>query len=99
MKISLVITEGAKQIMMTPETEHERAALRMIAPGDTLRTVSQWGSFGDERKHVSYQVGKCEGGYYRAFETRDSLMLVITENVEDVLVLTKSASERIKEML
>lgn len=84
MKISIVFTEGAKQIMMTPETDHERKALKFIAPNSELKVVSKtrigWGTFGDDDKnYAEYQVSKCRGGYYRAFETKDSLMFVIEE--------------------
>jgi len=79
MKISIVLTDGAKQIMMTPETDHEKEALKMIAPDDVLKVVSRWGSFGNEREHTQYQISKCQGGYYRPFETRESLMFVIEQ--------------------
>ena len=84
MKISIVFTEGAKQIMMTPETPHEKTALSYIAPNDVLKTVSKpkrfMGTFADDPSdHVSYQIYQCKGGYYRAFETADSLMFVIEE--------------------
>jgi len=79
MKISIVITDGAKQIMLTPENKHETEALKYINPEDTLKVVSKWGSFANDYKHVNYQVSKCEGGYYRAFETEDSLMFVIED--------------------
>jgi len=80
MKISIVFTEGAKQIMMTPQTEHEKAALKHIAPDDELKVVGRWGSFGlGHSEHVSYSVGKCQGGYYRPFHEDDSMMFVIEE--------------------
>ena len=80
MKISLVITEGAKQIMLTPETNHEKEALAYIAKDDVLRTVRQVrGAFASVDEHVDFQVAECQGGYYRAFETEDSLMFVIKQ--------------------
>ena len=79
MKISMVITEGAKQIMMTPETDHEREALRYIGIDDELKVVKKWGIFGNDYDHVNYQVSKCQGGYYRPFETKESLMFVIED--------------------
>jgi hypothetical protein len=83
MKISIVFTEGAKQIMMTPETDHEKQALKYIAPDDELKVVSQkWGSFVEKREHVDYQVAKCQGGYYRLFNSEDSLMFVIEKSQE-----------------
>lgn len=88
MKISIIITEGAKQIMMTPETRVEKEALKFIAPSDTLKVVNKnrfvWGHFSDENEHVNYQISKSQGGYYRAFETRDSLMFIIEDEPEDV---------------
>ena len=82
MKISVLITNGAKQVMLTPEGKHEREALKLINPKGVLKVVSRWGSFADEHSHLNYQVAKCEGGYYRAFETTDSLMFVIEEEDE-----------------
>lgn len=79
MKISLVITEGAKQIMMTPENDHERKALRFIQPEDNLKAVSRWGTFDNEPNHCSYNVGKSQGGTYRRYATEDSLMFVVED--------------------
>lgn len=79
MKISMVIVEGAKQIMITPETEHEKEILRYIEPTDELSVVSKSGSFGDKYRHLNYQVAECQGGYYRPFEDTDSLMFIIKE--------------------
>jgi hypothetical protein len=79
MKISIVIAEGEKQIMMTPETEHERQALKFIAPEDKLTVACQWGTFDDEPSHFGYNTDKCKGGYYRRFAEKDSLMFVISE--------------------
>jgi len=79
MKISILITDEAKQIMMTPENEHERAALKMIAPGDKIEAETKWGTFFNaEEKLVGYDVEKCQGGYYRAYASDDSLMFIIT---------------------
>ena len=80
MKISIVIVEGAKQIMLTPETEHEKQALKFINPQDTLKVVSRWGSFTNEYKHAELQVEKCKGEYLRAFSDKDSLMFLVEED-------------------
>lgn len=82
MKISIVIVEGAKQIMLTPETDHEKQALKFINPEDTLKVVTRWGSFTNEHSHAQLQVSKCEGKYLRAFSEQDSLMFLI-EDKED----------------
>ena len=85
MKISIVITEGGKQIMLTPETDHEKQALKLIDTSDVLRVVSKMGTFGQrESSHVSYQVAKCQGGYYHMFPEEDSLMFVIDDNEKEV---------------
>ena len=80
MKISIVFTDGARQIMMTPENDHEEKALKMIHPLDELKVVSKMGSWDlGHSQHVSYNIGKCKGGYYRPFPENDSLMFVIED--------------------
>lgn len=83
MKISIVIVEGAKQIMLTPETDHEKQALKFINPEDEIKVVAKWGSFTNEYEHAQLQVGKCEGKYLRAFSEADSLMFLIKDKKED----------------
>jgi hypothetical protein len=80
MKISIVIVEGAKQIMLTPETDHEKQCLKIINPSDELKVVSKWGSFSSEHSHANLQISKCSGNYLRAFSTVDSLMFLIEDN-------------------
>ena len=83
MKISILLTNSAKQIMMTPENEHEKEALKMIGKDDTLKVVKKmWGSFGNNWEKAHYAISKCQGGYFRPFEDKDSLMFVI-ENVPE----------------
>ena len=84
MKISIVLLEGAKQIMMTPESDHEKAALKMIGTDDVLRVVSKWGSFGlGHSEHVSYNIAQCQGGYFRPFAEEDALMFVIKDEKKE----------------
>jgi hypothetical protein len=80
MKISILITDGAKQIMLTPETDHEKQALKFIQPNDALVAVSKWGSFTDVKEIVGVSIAKSQGGTYRAYETEDSLMFIIKDN-------------------
>lgn len=79
MKISIVLAEGIKQIMFTPETDHERGALKWIAPGDKATVAAQWGTYDNEPRHYEYNSGMCQGGYVRRFAEKDSLMFVIKE--------------------
>ena len=91
MKISIVIVENAKQIMLTPETEHEKLCLKIINPKDELKVVSKWGGFysDDKYTHAKLQVEKCKGGYLRAFSDEDSLMFLI----EDITANNQPAGE------
>jgi hypothetical protein len=79
MKISIVLAEGIKQIMFTPETDHETKALKWIAPGDKATVASQWGTYDNEPSHYSYNSSKSQGGILRRFAEKDSLMFVIEE--------------------
>ena len=79
MKISIVIAEGGKQVMFTPETDHEKASLKMIDTEDVLRVVSKHGQFFDGQEHVGYNVAKSRGGYYRPYPDSESLMFVIDD--------------------
>ena len=79
MKISVLIVEKAKQIMLTPENDHERSALKLIAPEDKIEAVAKWGTFVDrEQKMYGLNVYMCRGGYYRGFQSDDSLMFIVT---------------------
>lgn len=78
MKISIVISEDTKQIMMTPETEHEKSALKWISATDDIEIAKQWGTYDNEPQHFSYNTAKCQGGYLRRFAEKDSLMFIIT---------------------
>ncbi len=82
MKISLIITEGYKQVMFTPETEHEKQALKMISPKDTLVGVAKWGTFDDKLNPFGEQISMCQGGYLRRFADKESLMFVIQDQQE-----------------
>ncbi len=78
MKISIIIAEDEKQIMMTPENDHERQALRFIQPDDKLKAVSKWGTFDNEPSHFNHQVSKSKGGYYRRYAEKESLMFIVS---------------------
>ena len=80
MKISIVIADGVKQIMMTPESEHEKEAMRYIAPKDELVAVAKKGTYDDKPQHFGYQSEMCQGGYLRRFAQEESLVFVIKDN-------------------
>jgi len=84
MKISVLLIEDAKQIMLTPENDHEKQALKMIAPTDKIEAVSKWGSFTDKAERTfGLNVEMCQGGYLRGYQSDESLMFVITSKEKD----------------
>ena len=78
MKLSIVIAEGVKQVMLTPETDHEREALKWISPTDNIEIAQKWGTYDTKPSHFSYNSAKCQRGYVRRFAEEDSLMFVLT---------------------
>jgi hypothetical protein len=81
MKVAIIISEGVKQIMFTPENESETMALKMISPSDNIDLAVKQGSFHSDDMAAGYQVSMCQGGYLRAWTHPDSVMLVLTPKV------------------
>jgi hypothetical protein len=80
MKISVLLLDEAKQIMLTPENEHEKSALKLIAPDDKIEAVTKWGTMFDPNdKMAGYKIDLCQGGYYRGYPDNDSLIFLITK--------------------
>lgn len=79
MKTSILITEGVKQIMFTPENEAEKEALKYISPNDDIHTVIKTGTFYDKEEIFGVNIYKCQGGYYRAEDNNESVMFVLTQ--------------------
>lgn len=78
MKTSILITDGVKQIMFTPENEAEKEALSYISPNDDIHTVIKTGTLYDKPGIFGVDIYECQGGYYRAKEQSDSVMFVLT---------------------
>lgn len=80
MKTAIILADGVKQIMFTPETENEREALKMITADDDIHTVIKRGTFYDRDEGVfGVDVAMCDGGYLRAYDTdKESVMFVLT---------------------
>lgn len=86
MKTSIIIAEGVKQIMFTPETENEKVALKMISTNDNIHTVIKSGTFYDGDDSIfGADVYMCQGGYLRAQDKAESVMFVLTPKKEDTL--------------
>jgi len=79
MKVAVVITSTHKQVMFEPENDHERAALRLIAPSDDVRVQWYAGAFGDrDEPHANVFPRECLGGYLRQFSSPGTMMLLVT---------------------
>ena len=78
MKTAILITDGVKQIMFTPENESEKQALKMISPDEEIHTVIKTGTFSDMNGVFGANVYECRGGYMRADENEESVMFVLT---------------------
>jgi len=84
MKTAIILADGIKQIMLTPENDSERQALKYITPDDDISLEIKTGTLYDSSPECArgYVVQKCEGNYLRAFENEDSLMLVLTHKIK-----------------
>ena len=78
MKTAILITEGEKQIMFTPENDSEKEALKYISPHDEIHTIIKKGTFSDISTVFGANIYKCRGDYYRAEENEESIMFVLT---------------------
>jgi len=80
MKCAIVIADGVKQVMFTPENESEKQALKMITDDDEITVETKTGAFYsgfNDHQLKGYNVALSQGGYLRAYEDSDSLMLVL----------------------
>lgn len=78
MKTAILLADGVKQIMFTPETESEKDALNLITADDDIHTVIKRGTFSGIDTVFGANVYECRGGYYRAEENTESVMFVLT---------------------
>lgn len=80
MKVAIILSDGISQVMMTPENKMEEKALSMITPNVDISVETKSGSFYDSNSPDAargYTIQECKGGYLRAWEDKDSLMLVL----------------------
>lgn len=67
MKIKLlIIPDKCKQVILTPETKEETDILGLFNEPNTKIF-----------KGASFEINKCQGGYYREFENEDSTIILI----------------------
>ena len=78
MKTAILIANGVKQIMFTPENDAEKQALNIISTEDDIHTVIKRGQFADTDEVFGVDVQFCEGGFLRAYKSEKSVMFVLT---------------------
>lgn len=78
MRTAILLADGVKQIMFTPETENERQALGLITADDDIHTIVKKGSFYGGEKVFGVNIYTCQGGYMRAEQDEESVMFVLT---------------------
>ena len=76
MKAQLVVGDGWKQIVFSPETEHDKTIARMLAETGRQNVEVKFGAFFHEQ---------CQGGWYRQFDSSDALMFTLTPSGEPTL--------------
>lgn len=97
MKTSIVLVEGAKQIMFTAENETEKLALSMFSVNDEISLVQTGRFHGNLNGSMlcRHNVSSCQGGWLRLFEENDSVMILLTpkstetkNEIEELLQIT-----------
>jgi hypothetical protein len=84
MKCAVIMANGIKQIMLSPENKEEKMALQLITPNDDIKLDLIWGTMFDRvpPSAAKYVVQKSRGDYLRAYEQEEALMLVLTPKEE-----------------
>lgn len=79
MKTAIIMADGIKQIMFTPENENEKQALELFTPNEEITLEVKTGTLFDRSPDSAkgYTVQKCKGDYLRAYEDEDSLMFIL----------------------
>lgn len=79
MTTAIIIADGVKQIMFTPENDADKEALRMITMDDDITIEYHTGTLFDHppSSALGYIVQPSTAGYLRGYKCPDSLMLVL----------------------
>jgi len=82
MKTAVVLCDDIKQVILTPENKIEREALKLFTPGENIELAIKNGSFYGSDPLLRCNIGMCMGGYLRAFNDIESVILVLTPRKE-----------------
>ena len=73
MKTVIILSDGIKQIIFTPENEQEKYALALITPDDDIELLIEDGGFGNENyKPFTKTIEQCKGGWLRLYHEEHS---------------------------
>ncbi len=82
MKTAIIFADGAKQVVLTPENDDERDALKQFTADKQIDIAVKEGSFygytGTTKESFGVEVSMCEGGYLRAFDSSHGVVFVLT---------------------
>lgn len=86
MKCAVVLSAGVSQVMLWPENDVDKTALKLIHPGAELTTEYHEGGFYDGKPPAAagYVVGECEGGWLRAYREPGAVMIVVRPKANDL---------------
>lgn len=85
MKTAIVFADGLKQIILTPENDDEKKALKLITPQDDIELAVHTASFGEARfKPFTVKINESKGGYLRTYDDTESIMLVLRPRAKAV---------------
>jgi len=78
MKTAVILSEGIKQIVFTPESTSEKYALSLITAEDDIEVLVTNGQVGESSfKPFSARMSECRGGFLRLYSDRESRILVL----------------------
>lgn len=83
MKTSVIFSGGIKQVVLTPENDDEKFALKLITGDDNIEVLFKSGYHNmyigtQPPERCGKTVNMCQGGYLRMYDDRESLILVLT---------------------
>ena len=88
MKTAIIIADGIKQIMFTPENDSEKQAIKLITSDHNVSVEFKETRFYNDGQSPEcargYIIEKSAGGPLRAYENEESLMLVLTPRIKEI---------------
>ena len=77
MKTSILFSNGIKQLMLTPETQYEKEALKHFTGNEDVNVVTEAAEFCVGNISAHYSIIETRGNYLRPERDSDSIMFVL----------------------